>query len=187
MLHSSSCWKSGLICLHSNIWLITLPRFEGAPRAGAKLRQDQIYFSDRLQPLTIVVGHVVGHQLYEPMAPDELVPELLRQLVEQLELQAALTGAGRLAVPGLRRDQMRRLLAGIHAAASQSTDLLAQLGRIARLANKDEQLTELSHMAVDFHDELPNQRNESGIYAAGRAAKDCTFCGSRVGNSSCGK
>jgi len=37
MLQSSSCWKSGLICLHNNIWLITLPKLEGAVRAGAKL------------------------------------------------------------------------------------------------------------------------------------------------------
>lgn len=29
MLHSSSEWKSGLICLHSRSWLITLPKLLG--------------------------------------------------------------------------------------------------------------------------------------------------------------
>lgn len=32
MLHNSSWLKSGVICLHSNIWLITFPRFDGPAR-----------------------------------------------------------------------------------------------------------------------------------------------------------
>lgn len=32
MLHNSSWLKSGVICLHNSIWLITLPRFDGPAR-----------------------------------------------------------------------------------------------------------------------------------------------------------
>lgn len=49
---------------------------------------------------------------------------------------------------------MGGVLAGIHTAAPQLPDLLAQLWRIAGLANKDEQLPKLGHVAVDFGNEL---------------------------------
>lgn len=111
--------------------------------------------------------------------------ELLRQVKEQCQMQS-LAGAAQ-AVARLRRYQMCQMLAGIDAVATQSTYLLAQLGRVACLANVNEQLTELCHIAVDLHDEL-QQQVEQEEEEQTQARNTClTFCGSRVGSSNCGR
>lgn len=102
--------------------------------------------------ITIVFAHVARHQLYEAMALDKLVLELLRQMKEKRQMQT-LTGAAQ-AVTRLRRYQVGQMFARVHTAPTQSTYLLAQLWRIPRLTYVNEQLAKLCHMTVDLHDEL---------------------------------
>lgn len=80
------------------------------------------------------------------------MPELLRQVKEQRQMQF-LAGAAQ-AVAWLWCYQMRQMLAGVDAVATQSTYPIAQLRRVARLTNVNKQLTKLCHMTVDLHDEL---------------------------------
>lgn len=92
-------------------------------RAGAEMGIEFLISRRRLQ-FTIVVRHVVRHQLYEPMALEQLVAKLQRQLVEQRQIQM-LAGTAQTML-GLWRDQVSRVLARIHAAASQATNFLPQ-------------------------------------------------------------
>lgn len=70
------------------------------------------------------------------MTPEQLVAELLRQLKEQRQIQVPARTAP--TVFGLRRDQMGRMLARIHAAAAQATNFVAQLRGVPWLSYKDE-------------------------------------------------
>lgn len=72
MLHNSSSLKSGVICLHSNIWLITLPRFDGPARFSVceKKREKRVYInlSAKRQSAQTALGHrVKGQRLANPV------------------------------------------------------------------------------------------------------------------------
>lgn len=54
----------------------------------------------------------------------------------------------------LRQEELIGVLAGLDALASQTSDLLAHLGRVFRLADGDEQLPELGHQTVEFANHL---------------------------------